>query len=217
MLSPSQLQIASSLDALIVPGGEDTSRSRSQHALDLLLGVQKSYGHQPILVASGKPQVTYNYQSFESEAQATLHYVKTWHSFSGLPLTKSLLFAEEKSLDTFGNFYFSKELLDQALSGFIRKRIGIITNPYHVDRSVWSAKQFFPDYEIEVLPTKKQFAYAKNHFNETAALTVFKLVLINKDPEEFLKTRHPLYAPLSKSSPVLKQLFKERIKKYRNV
>lgn len=215
-LSPLQKRIASTVDAIIVPGGEDSSRLRSQHALELLLGVQQEYRHQPIIVATGKAKASYNYQQFESEAQATLHYIKLLHFSLQNPLSESLLLAEEDSLDTFGNFYFSKKLLDQKLSGFVRKSIGVVTNPYHMDRALWCAKQFFKGYEIEPLETPKLFSYAKKHLKENIGLNIFKLALRYQDPEQFLQERHPLYAPLETSSPVLKKLFKERIELYRN-
>lgn len=56
------------------------------------------------------------------------------------------MFLEEKSTTTLENIVFSKPIIDNVLSGFISKKVGLVTDGFHMPRAA-----FFADY---VLPTK---------------------------------------------------------------
>jgi uncharacterized SAM-binding protein YcdF (DUF218 family) len=60
------------------------------------------------------------------------------------------MYLETEALDTLGNMAFSREIVDNLNS----KEINIITDAFHMKRSMWAAKRIFGNnYEINPLPT----------------------------------------------------------------
>ena len=67
----------------------------------------------------------------------------------GVPPSAILL--EEESVDTLGNFYFSKVRLLEPLSWF---HVGVVSTPWHVWRSEWLAAQILgPEYHVSFFPS----------------------------------------------------------------
>jgi len=68
----------------------------------------------------------------------------------GVPLGAILL--EEESVDTLGNFYFSKLRILEPCSWY---HVGVVSTPWHVWRSQWLAPMIFgPDYSITYYPSE---------------------------------------------------------------
>lgn len=67
----------------------------------------------------------------------------------GVPLSAILL--EEESVDTLGNFYFSKIRFLMPCSWF---HVGVVSTPWHAWRSEWLAEQILgPDFTVTFYPT----------------------------------------------------------------
>lgn len=64
----------------------------------------------------------------------------------------SAILLEEESVDTLGNFYFSKVRLLEPCSWY---HVGIVSTPWHTWRSRWLAEQILgPDYEVSFYPSE---------------------------------------------------------------
>jgi hypothetical protein len=194
------------LDAIIFLGGEDDGRSRSRHLLKLLIESNKLSPEQPYIILTGSKPVSYNYVSYQSECQATNGYLRIWGSFSkGINFNK--IISEERGKDTYGNIYYAKETLDSLLSNQEIKKVGLLTNPFHMSRSLWAAKKILKDYTIMPLPTQKQFNYKKRKLKELPFQLSFCLAHLAYTPKEFMDLKHPLYSENKEFSSKLLQKF----------
>ncbi len=131
-------------DVLLVLGGEDpVYRTRSNHAAMIYFNL----GNHPPLVLSG------NYSNPKpgllSEASQMKDYL-----INNMMIPEERIFLEENSTTTLENIVFSKPIIDDVLSGFISKRVGLVTDGFHMPRASWLADYVFPEnYDVKGFPT----------------------------------------------------------------
>lgn len=80
-------------------------------------------------------------------------------------LSPSIIFLEEDSVDTLGNFYFSKLNYLLPCSWY---NLGIVSTPWHVWRSEWLAKKVLgPDFDITGYPSKHPDDWGKDEITRS--------------------------------------------------
>ncbi|GEM_PF-3558935 len=147
-----QSDIAQTLDAMLVLGGEDKQhRTRSDHAHYLYQQVEATRRHAPLqIVLSGSHSGLDRYLPPLPEAEQMRRYL------AGAGVRIDDMHTETQALDTIGNMVFSRPILDQLTSGSSTKRFGLVTDRYHMSRGLWLARRVFPaDYDIHPLPTEQ--------------------------------------------------------------
>ena len=147
-----QSDIAQTLDAMLVLGGEDhKNHTRSDHAHHLYQQVEASRRHVPLqLVLSGSHSGLDRYLPPLPEAEQMRRYL------AGVGVPVDSMHMETQALDTIGNMVFSWPILEQITSGSATRRFGIVTDRYHMTRSLWLARRVFPaEYELHPLPTER--------------------------------------------------------------
>ena len=144
----SQIETTKNLDALLVLCGESEDHSRSNHVNSLYFNTKRS---EPLsLVLTGRGSGLSPKLPEEPEAVSMQRYL------SSLGIPKERMYLETKSLDTLGNMVFSRPVLDQILSGYSAKRFGLVTDKFHMDRSMWAANRVFGShYSISPLPAER--------------------------------------------------------------
>ena len=198
------------LDAIIFLGGEDDGRSRSRHLLKLLIESKNYSAEQPYIILTGSQPATYNYVQYKTQTQATKDYLRIWNSFSKGIINFNKIIEEERGQDTYGNIYYAKQTIDSLLVNQEKKRVGILTNPFHMDRAFWSAKKILKNYALYELPTQKQFNYKQRRLKEVPLLMNFILAHLGHNSEDFMNTIHPLYSEnKQKSSKLLKPFYQK--------
>lgn len=97
-------------------------------------------GYAQQLIMSGCCSMTLDIRPRLTEAAAMSDYAVSL----GVPAAAILL--EEESVDTLGNFYFTKKNILLACSWY---NIGFVSTPAHVTRSEWLADQLLgPDFDV---------------------------------------------------------------------
>lgn len=97
-------------------------------------------GEAPQIIMSGCCSMKLSKQPLVTEAACMRDYAVE----KGVPASAILL--EEESVDTLGNFYFSKLKFLEPCSWY---HVGIVSTPWHVWRSRWLAEQILgPDYSV---------------------------------------------------------------------
>ena len=195
--SMTQLKDVRSLDALLVLGGEGSDHSRSDHTNSLY----KSRAVPIEIVLSGNSSGLKNLVPVKPEADVMRDYLIE----KGIP--NEFLHTETKSLDTLGNIVFSWPILDDILSGFQTKRLGLVTDNFHMMRALWTAKRVLPDsYAITPLPSEKN-ADVKASLMERAVkyAIAYDLAVLGVEKgdkfafENYLKSNHPMHV---KNAPI---------------
>ncbi|MFC1697530.1 YdcF family protein [Nanoarchaeota archaeon] len=67
------------------------------------------------------------------------------------------IFLEPDSLDTMSNMVFSRPIVEDKLSADINKRFGIVTDQYHMDRTLYIAKKVFSS-KFDIIPYTTEHA-----------------------------------------------------------
>ncbi|NQU79067.1 YdcF family protein [Candidatus Woesearchaeota archaeon] len=143
-----QIYTANSLDALLVLGGESSEHNRSHHAHYIYSGIKRK-GHLD-LVLTGRGSGLNKTLPVEPESVVMQKYLYSL----GVPEKKMHL--ETESLDTLGNMIFSQPILNQILSSYVSKKIGLVTDRFHMSRSMWIARRVFgTNFYIEPLPAEQ--------------------------------------------------------------
>ena len=188
----SQIEIAKSLDALLVLGGEGKDHSRTNHTYN----IYKSLDSPLYIVLSGSHSGLTNSKPEVPEAEIMKNYLLS------LGVPQEIMEAEVNSLDTLGNIVFSQPILDQLLSGYSIKRLGIVTDYFHMKRGLWVARRVLPEeYEIHPLPTEKGTSLI-GKIIETVVKKAWQIDLWkegiesgNKEAfERYMKEKHPMHA-----------------------
>ncbi|HIH24286.1 TPA: YdcF family protein [Candidatus Woesearchaeota archaeon] len=130
-MTPTPINEYHTLDALLVLGGEDqTYRPRSNTA-KMIYGAVTMRRNEPLpIILSGLHSALFP-DSPVVESKEMRDYLLE----KGIP--RNALFAEAQSMDTVGNFYHSQKYL--ALFG--ARRIGVVTDDYHMERALWAGKK----------------------------------------------------------------------------
>jgi uncharacterized SAM-binding protein YcdF (DUF218 family) len=129
---------------LLLVLGSGNSMIRAKHAENLYLTNKNKNDSDLKLILSGGKKLESSFSEAE-QMQIALSY--------SIPLSDLII--ETQSLDTLGNFVFSKPLIEQGLSGSIKK-LGVVTDPYHMNRSLWIAKHVLGS-SYEVVPFATDF------------------------------------------------------------
>lgn len=115
-------------------------RARVDKAAELYLA-----GEAPQIIMSGCCSMKLDKRPPLTEAACMRGYAMD----KDVPLSAILL--EEESVDTLGNFYFSKTRFLQVCSWF---HVGIVSTPWHAWRSEWLAEQILgPEYTVTMYPS----------------------------------------------------------------
>jgi uncharacterized SAM-binding protein YcdF (DUF218 family) len=130
------------------------------------------------------------------------------------------IYLDKSSLDTIGNIYFSRDTIRSLTSKEQEKTVGLVTDPYHMERSVFIAKTILgPEYTVIPFETDKSSSFAAS-IGETAILKViesdFKYFEVNHETiDDYMRQIHPMHnaeAPNSNYKTLLmSSRFKDRI------
>ena len=105
-------------------------------------------------------------------------------------IPEDFIITETKSLDTLSNFVFTKPILDKILTK--GSTVGIITDKYHIDRSMWTAKKVLgKDYIIKPFPTNKSSIIRTLTGSVIKEALFFDLMLIK--PDKYIEEKHPYF------------------------
>ena len=138
------------VDVLIVLSGEGEDHSRTKKAYSIFSYLKKKK-KPPYLILTGFCSGLSKLKPKKAESEVMRDYLIK----KGVP--KSFILVEKKSLDTLGNIIFSRKLLNQLLFKKSSKRVGLVTDDFHIWRSNWIAKRVLGDtYEIIPFPTGKK-------------------------------------------------------------
>ena len=138
------------VDVLIVLSGEAEDHSRTKKAYSIFSYLKKKE-KAPYIVLTGFCSGLSKLKPKKSESGIMKDYLIK----KGVP--KSFIFTEKKSLDTLGNIIFSRRILDKLLSKKSSKKVGLVTDDFHIWRSMWTAKRVFGNsYDIIPFPTGKK-------------------------------------------------------------
>ena len=113
---------------------------------------------------------------------------------------KEHIFPEYKAKDTLGNIVYSWNILDKMFPGNETKKIGLVTDKYHMDRALWTANQVLPEkYQTIPCPTNiDKFSFGKETILKNILKYELKRNKLQKgDKEEFdkyMKEKHPMHA-----------------------
>jgi len=139
-----QIEKAKTLDALLVLGGEQ-NYSRSLHALDIYNRVEKTRKNPINIVLTGY----HSGLSSTTPEKAESEMAKEYLLFKGLP--KEVIFNETQSKDTLTNVVYAQPILQKINA----KKVGIVTDNYHMGRGLWTAKRVLgKNYEVCALPNE---------------------------------------------------------------
>ncbi len=191
-----------SIDAIIILGGgvgeNGEILSSTKERLDELLKNKIFYGLPVIL--SGRRGFMMDYIPPITEARAMKKYLQAagW---------RSKIFIEEKSLDTIGNAYFSKQIADK----FGWRKILIITSDYHIKRSRWIFKKIFgAGYKLKFLPTPSG-KFQERQEKEKRTLVLTKKIFGKMNPENFSLADHPFYSKTAKAKEILAEIIAKKL------
>ncbi len=185
-----QIKQAESLDAIVVLGGEQ-NYSRSNHLLKLYSPARKSRKNSLSIILTG-------YQSGlsdEKPAKAESERMKDYLVANGVPAEN--ISNETESKDTLTNIVYAQPLLQKKEA----KKVGILTDKYHINRGVWSAKRVLGNnYQFVALPTEKTGSFMTN-VQEWAIKYAQKIDLSvagiksgdQKAFEKYVQEKHPFY------------------------
>jgi len=180
---------------IILGGGIDgkgildiTSRSRVEKGIEIY---GKNKGSKIIMSGRYSFMETKPYTISEAES------MKKYAIKLGVP-SKDIII-EDKSLDTLGNMYFSRIIVDKNKC----KDILIVTSDYHMKRSMYAARKVFGEkYSIEYKTSKSRMNIFRRIYifkMELFFLMLYKIYLHNipdgdmKQIKEFLFKKHPGY------------------------
>jgi uncharacterized SAM-binding protein YcdF (DUF218 family) len=159
------------------------------------------------IIASGGYTVWTKKKPVYTEAQVMKHFLVK-HGIS-----PDLILIEEKSRDTIGNAYWTKQIVKRFPSW---KNILVITTNGHVKRARWTfAKIFGKAYQFEFLPvaTKmKNFILPGRERYENYIISVYKRIVrtigSGDDTEimKMLKRFHPIYSQSKQAKEIQKEI-----------
>ncbi|MBS3081951.1 YdcF family protein, partial [Candidatus Pacearchaeota archaeon] len=119
-------------DLIMILSGEDLSqRHRSKKAIALYRDYN---GEVPILI-SGSHSGFFG-RELPKDMERECRQAEKFLMSKGIP--RETIICEEQSLDTLGNFYFSHQLIEPS-----KKKIALITDPFHMNRSRYCANLVF--------------------------------------------------------------------------
>lgn len=187
-----QIKKAESLDALLVPGGEGKTHSRTDHTYKLYEATKETRKTPLMILLTG-------YWSGLSEKvpeKAESEVMKEYLISCGVPA--EVIYTETKSLDHLAGTIYAQPILKEINA----KRIGLVTDKYNIPRLMWSAKRVLgKNYEICPCPNEKTSLFRK--LTEAAIKNALKIDLFiagiktgdQKAFENYLKEKHPFHAP----------------------
>jgi len=184
-----QIEKAKTLDALVVLGGEQRF-SRSLHALDIYNRVEKIRKNPINIVLTG-----YHSGLTNAPEKAESELAKEYLLFKGLP--QEVIFNETQSKDTLTNIVYAQPILKRINA----KKVGIVTDNYHIGRGLWTAKRVLgKNYEVCALPNEIEGSFIDN-VTELAVKYAQKIDLCiagvksgdQQAFEKYVNEKHPFY------------------------
>lgn len=146
-------------DVLIVLGYSTDSddpvfQSRVKKAVELF-----NDGIAPQIIMSGCCSDKLDIRPKTSEAAAMSDYA------ASLGVSGSVIMLEEESVDTLGNFYYTKTRILEPCAWY---NIGVVSTPWHCYRSAWLAEQVLgPDYEITIYESDHPKTWTQAHIDQS--------------------------------------------------
>ncbi len=176
-------------DVLLVLGGEGEEKGRTLQAYHAYIFLKED----PQIILTGD-------KIFPSNEEP--HAIKMRDYLRSLRVEEDKLTTETKARDTLGQIYFTQPIMEQMLSGNIKKRIGLVTDHYHMKRGLWTAKNMInSNYEIQPIPTKNKgtkLQQIKEKIIMTAWVRDMKKYNIDLNNREsathYMNEIHPLHA-----------------------
>ena len=180
-------------DALLVLGYNNDPQdpifqARVEHAVKLY-----DDGAAPQLIMSGCCSVKLDIRPSLTEAGAMADYAISL----GVPASAILM--EEDSVDTIGNFYYTKKNLLLACSWY---NLGIVSTPSHVERSEWLAQRILgPDFEITGHPSAQPAGWTTEDIERSHAYNLKLLEESREQLQDITPGDHEAIAPFLGATP----------------
>ncbi len=186
----SQIEVARTLDAIIVLGGEGRDHSRSDHAYQLHNRIERQ---SPLfLVLTGGQNEKQGRPAGLAESEQMRNYLLSGGVADDVIRTKTV------SREMLGNIVYAQPILKDLGA----KRVGIITDPSYMSRAMWTAKRVLGNGKIRELPTnvpttvraktKEQVVKRAHQFD------LWRMGIAPADQagfERYLQEMHPSYNP----------------------
>lgn len=184
-------------DAIIILGGGVGEKgellSSTKERVDKLLENKNIFGSIPVIL-SGRYGFRIEYKPVTAEAGAMKKYLQ-------LAGWLSKIYLEEKSLDTIGNAYFSKQIIDK----YGWRRLLVITSDYHIKRTRWIFRKIFnKKYKINFLPAPSG-KFQEKQEKEKHSLMLTKKIFGKMTAENFSLADHPFYS----NTPLAQKIMQE--------
>jgi len=199
-----QQEVLPYLDALLVLGGEsDSFPSRSNHAIDLylLFDAVSRPNDSLCIVLSG------NHSGSDSIIPDTSHAQIMKDNLISKNISDSNIYLESDSLDTLAGLYFSKKIILENKVKNSSCNVGLVTDPYHMNRTLWLANKVFgSDISYFAMPSKLKRSPLFSPIKESLIISALRYDLRKISPgddlalEEYLSKVHPFHAENPSSS-----------------
>ena len=113
------------------------------------------------------------------------------------------LATETNAQDTLGNMVFSRPILDDLLSGYTSRKIGLITDESHMSRRLWTAKRVWGErFSVYPLPVEESASFLVEIKGIAVKYALqFDLAREGINPgdqlafETYMNEKHPFHAP----------------------
>jgi uncharacterized SAM-binding protein YcdF (DUF218 family) len=201
---------------IILGGGTDGTpnpNSYTKARLDGFVSMGKKFSGIPI-IASGGWSASLDKKPKYTEAEVMRNYLVK----NGVP--PRLIYAEDRSRDTIGNAYYSKQIIKRHS---LWKNILVVTSDVHIPRSRWLfGKIFGASYTIHYLGTHSQhYSVVKNQgikkYERYIINTYVKLLATmkvkNGDDKaimKILKKIHPTYSKNEKAQKMQREIIEKQ-------
>lgn len=163
----------------------------TKERVDKLLKNKNIFGNISVIL-SGRKGARMDYKPPITEARAMKKYLEK----SGW---QSKIYIEEKSLDTIGNAYFSKQIIDK--NGW--RKILVITSDYHMKRTRWIFRKIFnKKYNIKFF-SAPSVKFNEKQGKEKQSFAFTKKIWKEMVGKNFSLVNHPFYS----KTPVAKKIW----------
>lgn len=187
------------LDVIIILGGgigeSGEMLASTKERLDEFLRQKDKFCGTPVIL-SGRHGFAIDYKPLKTEARAMRDYLKKRCS-------SAKIYMEEKSLDTIGNAYFSKQIA--ARCGW--RNILVITSDYHIKRTRWIFRKIFNDgYKLKFL-SAPSVKFKEKQEKEKRVL-VFTKKIWRRIGEQNPLEHHPFYSQTPEAQRIMAEINK---------
>lgn len=167
--------------------------------LEELLKRKSELAGVPVIL-SGRHGAALDFKPPTTEARAMCAYLQKYE-------WPSKIYLEEKSLDTIGNGYFSKQIVDK----HHWRRLLVITSDYHIKRTRWIFKKIFgADYHLKFL-SAPSVKFQEKQEKEKRSLAFTKKIIGRLTSKNFSLANHPFYSKTAEAQKIFQEIMSIKI------